>query len=252
MTPVCVFRAAVVLFFALWAGVAAAQAPQAGPEDAERVHAAFAKLIEQSETRTHFGLPEDTFWRHRGPLGIALMSDSAQASAASLRQVAAIFSEPTGLDIALVDTGAAPQAGDGLDSIAAEADLVIAVGPRQDLAEVAFAAGFEKGMLARFEIGTLPFVFSFTEGMKRRGVVLLADDEPERAREASFILATVWALGGVTLGPELTGLIDPDPASGPALTPLGKAVFALFFHSELEVGASLSDTLLRARALLTE
>jgi len=247
-----VLRAAALGLCLLWTGSTAAQAPQAGPDEAETVHSAFAKLVEQSETRTHFGLPADSFWRHDGPLGIALLSDGAEASAASLRQVAAAFSGPTGLDIALVETGAAPQAGDSLDSIAAEADLVIAVGPRQDLAEVAFAAGFEKGMLARFEIGTLPFVFSFTDGTKRRGVVLLADDEPERAREASFILATVWALGGVTLGPELTGLIDPDPASGPSLTPLGEAVFALFFRPELEVGASLSDTLLRARALLTE
>lgn len=250
MKRVAALPAVVFLFCALWTGLAQAQAPQAG--DADTVHAALAKLIEQGETRTHFGLPADSFWRHEGPLGIALLSDSAETSAQSLRQVAAAFSGPTGLDIALVETGPAPQPGDALDSLPADADLVIAVGPRQDLAEVAFAAGFEKGMLARFEIGTLPFVFSFTEGTKRRGVVLLADDEPERAREASFILATVWALGGVTLGPELTGLIDPDPANGPSLTPLGEAVFALFFRPELEVGASLSDTLLRARALLTE
>ncbi len=244
--------AAAFCFFSLWAGTAAAQAPQTAPEDADTVHAAFARLVEQSETRRHFGLPPDTFWRHSGSLAIALLSDSAETSAASLSRVAAAFSDPTGLDIALAETGAAPQPGDTLDSLSAGADLVIAVGPRQDLAEIAFAAGFEKGMLARFEIGTLPFVFSFTEAPARRGVVLLADDEPERAREASFILATVWALGGVTLGPELTGLIDPDPASGPSLTPLGKAVFSLFFRPELEVGASLSDTLLRARALLAE
>lgn len=232
-------------------GMAQSDAPAAAI-DSEAVHAAFVKLVDRGEARPLFGLPQDTFWRRNGDLRVALLADSLTVSAGSLSRVATIFSEATGQDITVVETGPPPQSGTSLQSVASEADLLIVIGPRQVLAEIALAENVNKGMLARFELGTWPFMFSFAPEPGRRGVVLLADDEPPRARVASFILATVWALGGVTLGPELTGLIGNENADTPSLTPLGKAVFALFFDEGLETGMTIQDTVLRAKALLPD
>ncbi|NIA69627.1 hypothetical protein HBA54_13580 [Pelagibius litoralis] len=221
--------------------------------DPAAVHAAFVKLVDRGEMREQlFGLPADTFWRRSGGLRIALLADGADRLTPSLERVMAVFSQATGQAISMVDSGPSPSADQAAAGLAPAADLVIAIGPRLALAEIAFAEKFDLGMLARFELGTLPFMFSFAEGDGRRGMVLLADDEPPLAREASLILATVWALGGVTLGPELTGLISNDTETGPGLTPLGEAVFALFFNEQLAVGVPIEDTVLRARSVLAE
>lgn len=213
------------------------------------VLAAFARLVGRSEARLRFGLPADQFWRRAGDLEVALFTADADWMKGELEGAAAPFASVSGLAIPVVETGPLPDAGRDLAELAPGADLVIVVGPRPRLAEIATAGGFSKGMLARFELGTWPFMFAFDQDQERRGVVLLAEDEPRRAREATFILATVWGLGGVTLGPELTGLIG-DPEAGPTLTPLGRAVFRLFFHDDLEVGMPLADAVQRAETLL--
>jgi len=217
----------------------------------EAVLAAFTRLVGRGEARLRFGLPADSFWRRSGDLALALFAADAAGVQPALEGAAAPFARVAGLAIPVIETGALPDAGRDLAALAPEADLVIVVGPRQRLAEVAAAASFDQGMLARFELGTWPFMFSFDRDQRRRGVVLLADDEPARAREASFILATVWGLGGYALGPELTGLIG-DPEAGPSLTPLGEAVFRLFFHEDLEVGMPLADAVQRAETLLPQ
>ncbi|GAB4375458.1 MAG: hypothetical protein Kow00114_38620 [Kiloniellaceae bacterium] len=215
------------------------------------VLAAFKRLVARGEARPLFGLPEDAFWRRQGDLTVALLAAEAGLLRAVYQGAAAPFAAATGLPVDLVESGPVPAAGNDVAAFVPAADLVIVVGPRGRLVELATGSGFNRGMLARFEIGTWPFMFAFAADGRRRGVVLLADDEPERAREASFILATVWALGGVTLGPELTGLVT-DAEEGPMLTPLGAAVFGLFFHPDLEVGMPLADAVRRAETLLPQ
>ena len=214
----------------------------------ETVLKAFTRLVDRGEARLRFGLPANSFWRRSGDLALALFAADTAGVQPELERAAAPFASVSGLAIPVVETGPLPEAGRDLAELAPGADLVIVVGPRQRLAEIAAAASFDKGMLARFELGTWPFMFSFEPDSLRRGVVLLASDEPARAREASFILATVWGLGGYALGPELTGLIG-DPEAGPSLTPLGEAVFRLFFHEDLEVGMPLAEAVQRAKSL---
>jgi len=228
----------------------AAQAPADNPAPArEEVLAAFTRLVDRGEARSLFGLQETVFWRRSGGLALALFAEDATALRPLLEGAAAPFAGPTGQAITVIDSGPAVAAGQDLAALAPEADLVIVIGPRLVLAEIAAAGAFNKGMLANFELGTWPFMFTFASDEGRRGVMLFADDEPARAREASFILATVWGLGGVTLGPEMTGLIS-DSENGPVLTPLGEAAFRLFFNDDLEVGLPLAEALRRAETLL--
>jgi len=229
-----------------------AQAPAAPSEgqtvDREAVIAAFTRLVDRGEARTLFSLQPDVFWRRAGGLSLALFAADAATLLPLLEGAAAPFAEASGQAIAVIESGPAVTAGQDLAALAPAADLVIVIGPRLVLAEVAAAGAFNRGMLANFELGTWPFMFAFASDESRRGVMLLAEDEPPRAREASFILATVWGLGGVTLGPEMTGLIG-DAENGPFLTPLGEATFRLFFHDDLESGLPLAEVLRRAARL---
>ena len=127
--------------------------------------------------------------------------------------------------------------------------LQIALGPRPDLARTAARAKVNAGALGGFEAGHWPFIFHFPRGEALLGQVWIAEDEPPAAVEAALILACVWALGGVTLGEELEGLIDPA-AGQPALTSLGAAVFALLYHPEIPAGLPLDQAKARARRLL--
>ncbi|MEQ8356537.1 MAG: hypothetical protein RH942_13425 [Kiloniellaceae bacterium] len=226
-------------------------APAGSPGEREKVLAAFTKLVGQAENRARFGLPKDAFWRRSGDLAIALFGENVETLRRQLERVSEPFSEVTGLEITVVETGAEVAPDQDATRLALGADLVIVVGSRLDLAEIATTGEFDKGMLARFELGTWPFMFAFEEDHLRRGVILLADDEPAEAREASLVLATVWAFGGVTLGPELAGLVE-NTGSGPELTPLGEAAFGLFFHPDLEVGMPLADAVRRAETLLPQ
>jgi hypothetical protein len=217
----------------------------------EEILAAFTRLIDRGEARALFGLPQEHFWRRNGALDIALLADEAAEIVPVVERATAPFAMASGREIAVIESGPVQLSGRDPASIAPEAELVIVVASRTDLAEFAAAGGFNMGMLARFEMGTWPFMFAFEQDERRRGIVLLADDEPERAREASFILATVWSLGGVTLGPELTGLVS-DGEEGPALTPLGEAVFRLFYDDGLNVGMPIGDAVQRAATLLPQ
>ncbi len=217
----------------------------------EEVLAAFTRLVDRGEARKLFGLPQETFWRRSGALDVALLADDWQALEPLLKSAVAPFAAASGREIAVIESGPAGIAGKDVTALAPDAEMVIVVAPRTQLSEIAVAGGFNKGMLANFEMGRWPFMFAFEDDDRRRGVMLLADDEPERAREASFILATVWGLGGVTLGPELTGLVS-DSEAGPELTPLGQEVFKLLYHDDLEVGMPLGDAVQRAETLLPQ
>jgi hypothetical protein len=223
--------------------LAAAQAA-----DGAAVLEGFARLVD-NKARPLFGLPLDSFWRREGAMAMALFAEDFAALQPVLEGAAAPFAAASGRDIAVVASGPAEVAGRRAAELAPQADLVIVVAPRAALAGFAAGNGFNRGMLAQFELGGWPFMFDFAPDERRRGLVLLADDEPPRAREATFILATVWGLGGVTLGPELTGLVI-DSDAGPQLTPLGEAVFRLLFHEDLEVGMPIADALRRAGTLL--
>lgn len=227
----------------------AAQSDGGVPSERDEVLEAFTRLVDRGEARTLFGLPLETFWRREGALELALFAEDQVTLLPLLEGAAMPFAEATGLKVSVIGTGPMPSTGQDAFDLMPDAELIVIVGSRLDLYELAAANEFNSGMLARFELGTWPFMFRFDEDDGRRGVVLLADDEPERAREAAFILTTVWALGGVTLGPELTGLVE-DSESGPRLTPRGKKVFELFFHEELQVGMTLADAVQRAESLL--
>jgi hypothetical protein len=227
----------------------AAQTAQGEVVEREAVLDAFKQLVDRGAARALFGLPETTFWRRESALAVALLADDAEALRPVLEDAAAPFAAASDREVTIVDSGPAEIAGRSPENLAPEAGLVIVIAPRLALARFAADNDFNRGMLAQFELGAWPFMFDFEAGERRRGIVLLGDDEPARAREASFILATVWALGGVTLGPELEGLVS-DSAEGPQLTPLGEAVFRLFFHEGLEVGMPIPEAVQRADTLL--
>lgn len=230
---------------------AGAQEPGGEASEREKVLAGFALLVDRGNARPMFGLSPSAFWRREGGLDIALFAEDPEGLRPDLEGAAAPFAAVSGQAIAVTETAALEGAANDVAALAPGADLVVVVGPRPRLAAMAAAGGFSLGMLDFFELGTWPFVFDFEADAQRRGVVLLADDEPARARTAAFIVATVWALGGVTLGPELTGLVV-DSDTGPALTERGEAVFGLFFHEDLEVGMPLGEALRRAETLLPQ
>jgi hypothetical protein len=234
----------------------AAQAPGTPEEQGEAptseraaVLDGFRQLVDRGEARALFGLPLETFWRRQEAFAVALLADDHAALRPVLEGAAEPFAEVSERAIEVAEAGPVEIAGRSADDLAPEAELVIIIAPRPDLARFADGSDFNRGMLANFELGAWPFMFAFKEDDRRRGVVLLADDEPARAREAAFILATVWALGGVTLGPELEGLVS-DSAAGPQLTPRGQAVFRLFFHPDLDVGMPIPEAVRRAETLL--
>lgn len=223
--------------------------PKGAPTERDVILTAFTAMVDRGKMREYFGLPSEAFWRREGTLDLALFGENEAILVPVLEGAAAPFAEVAGLQVSVIGTGPVPATGQNTSDLMPEADLVIIIGSRLELYELAAANGFDNGMLAHFELGTWPFMFRFDQDAGRRGVVLLADDEPERAREAAFILATVWALGGVTLGPELTGLVE-DSEAGPRLTPRGEAVFGLFYNEGLDVGMPLADAVQRAGALL--
>lgn len=219
------------------------------PSEREQVLNGFRQLVDRGDARALFGLPQETFWRREGGLALALFAEEAATLEPLLRGAAAPFAEVTGQAIAVAAAAPLPAEAGDVAALAPEADLVVVIAPRPRVSALAAAAGVNPAMLAQFDYGSWPFVFDFDDDAERRGVMLLAADEPARAREASFILATVWGLGGVTLGPELEGLVT-DSDAGPQLTPRGQEVFRLFYHPELEVGMPIGAAVERADELL--
>jgi hypothetical protein len=245
---------AVVLCLAVPAG--AQQSPpadaQQGPPAAEDVLAAYKALVDHGRDRSFFGLPERVTWRVPGPIGIAFYADERRSAALrpALAAVAGGFGRATGRPIDIVLTRPlSALAGAEAARMATGSNLEIVVGPRPVMAQMAGAFGVGDWMLGRFEDGRWPFLFSFPRFEALIGRVMIADDEPREAQEAALILAVVWALGGITLGDQMEGLVDPM-APLPALTPLGEAVFALMYHPEMQGGEAIPDALARAQALL--
>ncbi len=223
--------------------------PAARPE-ADAVLAALTGLIDRGRDRPFFGLPEGQTWRLEGPLKIALYSDRRGEFVPALKSAANAFSRASALPIDLV-TSRPLAAAAGAEAVrwATGANLEILIGPRPVMAQFAGAIAVNQWMLERFEDGHWPFTFIFPRDDSLIGRVMIAGEEPPEALEASLILALVWALGGVSLGDELQGLIDPK-APQPALTPLGQEVFALMYNPEMEAGLSIPSALRRARRLL--
>lgn len=244
---------AVFLCVAAPAGAQQAAPPApAGPPAAADVLAAYEGLIGYGSDRPVFGLPERVTWRVPGPVRIAFYADGELGSALrpALTAVASDFGRATGvpIDLAVVRPLAA-LAGAEATRAATGSNLEIVVGPRPMMAQMAGAFAVPGWMLGRFEDGRWPFLFSFPRYEALIGRVMIAADEPREAQEATLILAVVWALGGVTLGDQMEGLVDPT-APLPALTPLGKAVFALMYNPEMPAGEAIPDALAHARALL--
>ena len=153
--------------------------------------------------------------------------------------------------LALAAVGDSPASLEEVEQAAEEADLVLAIGPRSDMAGMAAKLGAAPELLERFKLGASPYVFRFTSDPGRDGIVLIAETEPLRAIEETFVLGVVWSLGGATMGPEMEGLIDVE-AEAPKLTDLGRSVFRLMYGDEMENGISLNEALVRAQAMLDE
>ena len=223
--------------------------PAARPE-ADAVVAALTGLIDRGRDRAFFGLPEEETWRVEGPIKIALYSDRRGEFTPALKSAANAFSRASALPIELVTTRPLA-ASAGADAVrwATGANLEILIGPRPVMAQFTRAIPVNPWMLERFEDGRWPFTFILPRDGNLIGRVMIAGDEPPEALEASLILAVVWALGGVSLGDELQGLVDPNSPQ-PALTPLGQEVFALMYNPEMEAGLPIPRALRRARRLL--
>ncbi len=247
-------RVAKLLAIAAILALAAPADAQQGPPASEDVLAAYKALVDHGRDRSFFGLPERVTWRVPGPVGIAFYADPDRSAALrpALAAVAGAFGRATGrpIDIILIRPLSA-LAGAEAARMATGSNLEIVVGPRPVMAQMAGAFGVGDWMLGRFEDGRWPFLFSFPRFEALIGRVMIADDEPREAQEAALILAVVWALGGVTLGDQMEGLVDPM-APLPALTPLGQAVFALMYHPEMQAGEAIPDALARARTLLRQ
>ena len=231
------------VFLLLLAGLAAGSA-QAQQTDPAKVYAAFARLLGKPQDRAFFGLPEDRSWRAPGSVPLSLYAEYPDRPAGALRDAAAALGRAAGVTLDVV----AVRPLDILRDREAFG-LQIVLGPRPDLARTAARAKANADALGGFEAGHWPFIFHFPRGAALLGQVWIAEDEAPAAIEAALILACVWALGGVTLGEELEGLIDPA-AGQPALTPLGAAVFALLYHPEIAAGLPLDQAKARARRLL--
>ena len=227
-----------------------ARAQDRSAPEPEAVLAAFEGLLGTPDSRSFFGLPPDHFWRPWSSVTLAVDPGSVVRSIPVTREVAKLLSRATGHEIDVLDVSV----DQGTSNSTGLFEIII--GARQVLASEAFEKNANPAALERFETGTWPFVFAIPDRTAEpsrdgRAVVYLADDEPPRALEASLMLIAVWSLGGVTLGPELEGLVDAD-AESPALTPLGEAVFALFFDPRLEPGRMIPEIMAQARQLVAD
>jgi hypothetical protein len=224
------------------------------PPTVDEVFLAYRNLVDHGRDRPFFGLPEMEIWRAPGPVLVALYADqdSSAALGAALEAVAGEFARATGLDIQLAMTRPlAALAGAEAARAATGANLEIVVGPRPMMAQMAGAFAVNDWMLGRFEDGRWPFLFSFPRDVSLIGRVMVAADEPPEAQEATLVLALAWALGAVTLGDQMEGLVDPFSVL-PTLTPLGEAAFALMYHPRMVHGLPIPQALARAQVLLSQ
>lgn len=210
------------------------------------------RLLNRGGNRLFFGLPKDVNWRAEQGIRIAIYSDQREDIAPFLEAAAMQFSEVTGLTIELVTARRlAAVAGAEATRDATGANLEILFGPRAIMTQFAGGVGMNRTILTRFREGRWPFGFVLPRQESWTGRVFIARDEPSEAIEASLILALVWALGGVSLGDEMQGLIDPFSVQ-PTLTPLGQSVFSLMYHPDLEAGLPISEALSRAQRLVEQ
>jgi len=226
-------------------------AGKAEEQDPAVVMLKLSALLNKGEARPLFGLPAETFWRAKAPIKVALLTDSGERLQPTLVAVELAFAKVTKHELSLAAVGKSPASLEEIEQAAEEADLVLAIGPRADMAEMAAKLGAPQELLERFKLGAAPYVFRFSPDPDREGIVLIAETEPLRAIEETFVLGVVWSLGGATLGPELEGLIDVE-AETPKLTDLGRSVFRLMYREEMESGISLNEALVRAQAALDE
>ena len=218
----------------------------------EAVMATLTRLLNQGANRVFFGLPGEANWRAGQGIRIAVYSDQRQEIAAFLQAAAQEFAEATGSPIEVVMTrrlAAVAGADAARESVGANFEILF--GSRALMAQFAGSVGMNPTVLTRFQEGRWPFAFVLPRRERWIGRVFVARDEPSEAIEAALVLALVWALGGVTLGDEMQGLIDPF-AIAPRLTPLGRSVFSLMYHPDLEAGLAIPETLERAGRLVEE
>lgn len=211
---------------------------------------ALTKLLNRGANRRFFGLPEDANWRLEEGLRIAVYSDERDEVVPFLKAAAMQFSQATALPIELVVTRPLRAvAGAETARRATGANLEILFGARPVMGQLAGGAGMNRTVLSRFLEGRWPFGFVLPREEGWTGRVFIAREEPSEAVEAALVLALVWALGGVSLGDEMQGLVDPFSVE-PTLTPLGHSVFSLMYHPDLRAGLPISEALDRAQQLV--
>lgn len=223
--------------------------PVAKP-DPEAVLRALTLLEDRGRDRPFFGLPEKEIWRAAGPIRVALYSDQRAELTPVLKSAALSFARAGALPIEL-STARPLAAVAGAEAVrwATGANLEILVGPRPVMAQFSSAIPVNRWMQERFEEGAWNFTFAFPREESLIGRVMIAGDQPPEALESSIMLALVWALGGVSLGDQLQGLVETRGPL-PTLTPLGREVFALMYHPKLEAGLPIPEALREARRLV--
>ena len=226
-------------------GVAASQAPSAGSGG---LYERFVQMVADPARRQLFGLPLDRYWKNRSPIRLAIVANDNGTMLPVLRNWAGVFQRATG-QIFSVSTSLL---GEDVTAAAAYAErqpgILFMVGPRDALTRLALARGMPVEMANRFEQSTWPMMFDFSREEKQRGLVMVADDQNDRAIESLMILAVVWSLGAPTMGQELEGVIEAQ-AGQPALTDFGRDLFALLYSPDLVHDMPLPDALERARRL---
>lgn len=215
--------------------------------DAASVYAAFDSLLGSAERREIYALPPDRYWRAAAPQTIMLRGGRELGLSNAMVRLADDFSKATGMEIR-VRAAAKP----ALPERLAPNSVVILIAGRADGTVFAGELGIGEEERQHFRDGRWPALFHFRRndltGGARAGAVILADDIPPAAMEAFLGLSLVWALGGASLGEEL-GILE-QPGGLPGLTPLGKRVFALMYHSDLQARTPLIEARSKARAIL--
>jgi hypothetical protein len=214
----------------------------------ESVFAAFDSLMGEAGQRDVYALPPSRYWRAAAPQRIVVGGGRELNPAAALTAIAGDFTVATGLKI---DVGASDEA--ALPETISLNSLYIVIAGRPLGARLATEIGVKSEMRDRFHDGRWPALVRFrrddlTGRGARAGVVIIADDLSAAEIGAFLGVSVVWAMGGASLGEELS--ILEKPRGRPGLTELGKQVFALMYHPDLYPGMKLDEARGKARGIL--
>ena len=221
--------------------------PRAEPANVppDDVLAAFEQLIGHARERTYLGLPRNRTWRVNVSLNVQIWSTWHAEGAPRIASLVEGLARATGVDIQIRTLAETSQ----LDEASYRNTVFVSVQSHLDILRNAADLRINTAVRELFQEGHWPFVFEFPRNPWLNGSVYIADHVGLKVVDTSVIRALVWALGGVSFDQELDDLIVPAE-SGPVLTPLGAAVFALMYHPDMPSGLPLAEAHARALQIL--